>query len=198
MSVSEPFLKVFQDADNSAHDASQEDPFPAYLEGIDTSLAPFCPTSATRVLKALTMANLGPDDQLIDLGSGDGRFCTAAVAEFDASRAVGIESDSELIQLSKELCRRVLPHQSDRVTFVEGDLLVSHADSGIVRDPCWTVIVLFLLPDHTDKFADLLLEHYHRGARIISLVFNLNEIEGLNLVRSDERDGIYIYAKDGL
>ncbi|KAG0175378.1 hypothetical protein DFQ30_008770 [Apophysomyces sp. BC1015] len=194
MAESGTFLKVFKDADDRAHDASEADPFPAYLDGIDTSLAPFCPTSAGRVLKALKMAHVGPADQVIDLGSGDGRFCTAAVAEFDAARAVGIESDPELIALSKQLCDRVLP-QSDRVEFVEGDLM-SSGESGIVRDPCWTVIVLFLLPDHTDKFADLLLEHYGRGARIISLVFNLNEIEGLRLVESD--DGIFVYAKEGL
>jgi hypothetical protein len=188
------FLKVYQDADHTIEDESFEDPFPAYLDGIDTTLAPFCPTSAKRVLKALEMAQVGPTDTLVDLGSGDGRFVTAAVAAFDAKKAVGVESDSELVDRSKQLAEQVL-EDSSRVSFLLGDLLDLPA---MVHDTQWTVIVLFLLPDHTHKFEDLLLHHYRQGARIVSLVFNLNEIPELNLIASDEPEGIYIYGSHGL
>ncbi|KAI9019540.1 S-adenosyl-L-methionine-dependent methyltransferase [Phycomyces nitens] len=185
------FLNVYTEADIKCQDTSDTDPFPAYLEGIDTTLAPFCPTSANRVLQALEMAKVGRDDRLLDLGSGDGRFCTAAVAVCGAAHAMGIESDSGLVDLSKSLCRQVLG-DTLQVEFIEGDLL---GLPGLVRDPKWTVIVLFLLPDHTDKFADLLRYHHDRGARIVSLVFNLNEIQGLSLKVSDEPQGIYVYEK---
>ncbi|KAI8967779.1 hypothetical protein BDF20DRAFT_899198 [Mycotypha africana] len=194
------FLQIFQDADHQIHDDSVEDPFPAYLDDIDTTLAPFCPTSAKRVLKALRMAHVGPHDWVIDLGSGDGRFVTAAVAEMNAAKAVGIESDTALVHTSKTLAKKVLPSlssasledlETDRICFIEGDLLNLPS---IVHPTPWTVIVLFLLPDHTDKFAHLLLHHYRRGARIVSLVFNLNEIPEMNLITSDEQDGIYVYG----
>ncbi|KAI8971052.1 hypothetical protein BDB01DRAFT_812561 [Pilobolus umbonatus] len=186
------FISVYQDADNKHEDDNYEDPFPVYLEGIDKALAPFCPTSSTRVLKALRMANVGISDKLIDLGSGDGRFVTAAVSEFNVLKAVGIESDASLIETSRLLAHQVLPTaKEDRVSFILGDLT---ALPKIVEDIDWTVIVLFLLPDHTDKFSDLLLRYYHRGARIISMVFNLNEIPELNLLTSDEPDGIYVYG----
>lgn len=184
------FLKVFQDADEHIQDESVEDPFPAYLDGIDTTLAPFCPTSANRVLKALRMAKVGPNDIVVDLGSGDGRFVTAAVAEFNASRAVGIESDSDLVETSKKLANQVLPN-NNATTFILGDLLDLPK---LVHDTNWTVIVVFLLPDHTEKFADLLLHHYRKGARIVSLVFNLNEVPELNLIASDATDGIFVYG----
>lgn len=193
MSQERSFLKVFQDADNQIYDDSEEDPFPAYIDEVDTTLAPFCPTSATRVIKALGMAKVDSTDVVIDLGSGDGRFVTAAVSEFNATRAVGIESDATLVEKSRILANQVLHKEvEDRVEFIEGDLLNL---PNIVHDINWSVIVLFLLPDHTEKFADLLLHHYRKGARIVSLVFNLNELPELNLLTSDEQDGIFVYGQ---
>lgn len=184
------FLKVYGDADTHIEDESAEDPFPAYLDGIDTTFAPFCPTSAKRVLKALTMAQVGPHDTLVDLGSGDGRFVTAAVSEFNATKAMGIESDSHLITISNQLSQQVLlsAEKQARVEFIEGNLL------DLPKNINFTVIVLFLLPDHTEKFQDLLTDYYKKGARIVSLVFNLNEVPELNLITSDEPDGIYVYG----
>ncbi|KAG1172031.1 hypothetical protein G6F35_017005 [Rhizopus arrhizus] len=49
------------------------------------------------------MAQVNSSDVLVDLGSGDGRFVTAAVSEFDVSRAVGIESDKALVETSNTL-----------------------------------------------------------------------------------------------
>ncbi|CAO3640652.1 unnamed protein product [Mucor hiemalis] len=70
MSRESSFLKVFQDADNQIYDDSEEDPFPAYIDGIDTTLAPFCPTSATRVIKALSMAKVDSNDVVVDWDLG--------------------------------------------------------------------------------------------------------------------------------
>ncbi|KAI8888269.1 hypothetical protein K501DRAFT_282956, partial [Backusella circina FSU 941] len=185
------FLDIYLSADHTIQDESEEDPFPAYLDGIDTTLAPFCPTSANRVLKALTMAKVQAGDNVVDLGSGDGRFITAAVAEFQATYALGIESDPELVALSKQLAQQVTLDDESRqkcIEFMEGDLLD-------LPERAWSVIVVFLLPDHTHKFADILIKYYRQGARIVSLVFNLNEIPELNMVASDEPDGIYVYQK---
>ncbi|KAI9281074.1 hypothetical protein BY458DRAFT_430057 [Sporodiniella umbellata] len=193
MSTQELFLTVYKDADESIEDQSAEDPFPAYLDGIDTTLAPFCPTSAERVLKALKMAQIGRQDVLVDLGSGDGRFVTGAVSECQVSQAVGIESDEALVRISQTLSERVLDSaQQKRVQFIAGDLLDLPSQ---VRDTQWTAIVLFLLPDHTDKFSDFLLQHYRKGATIISLVFNLNEIPELDMLCKDEQEGIYVYRQ---
>ncbi|CAO3590652.1 unnamed protein product [Absidia cylindrospora] len=163
------FLQIYQTADDQAHDAAAEDPFPAYLEGVDTSLAPFCPTSATRVLKALRMGRV-------------------------ADQVFGGE------------------HSDHGVRFEQGDLLSTLKSANTcsgggggggdgnqkVDVLPWTVIVLFLLPDHSDRFADDILQLHQRGARIISLVFNLDEIKGLTLQQADEQDGIFIYGKSPL
>lgn len=194
------FLRVFKDAEDQAQDASETNPFPAYLDDAEdtTNLAPFCPTSARRVLKALRMAGVCEKDRVLDLGSGDGRFCTAAAAVFSVARAVGVESQDHLVDLSNELASRVLGERASerrrqQLSFIQGDLLA--LPDTILRGDTWTVIVVYLLPDHTEKFAELLLYHYHRGARIISLVFNLNEIESLRLIAADEPDGIFVYGR---
>lgn len=204
------FLQVYQNAEHAAQDEAEANPFPVYIdddENVDALLAPFCPTSARRVLKALEMAGVRKGDHLIDLGSGDGRFCTAAVMACGAASALGIETDEALVDRSWQLAREALGEDKaaaanglsweeveheQRLRFVQGDLLSLET---LVRDTRWTVLVLFLLPDHTHKYADMLLEHYRRGARIISLVFDLNEVMGLNLLCSDDPEGIYIYGK---
>jgi precorrin-6B methylase 2 len=54
--------------------------------------AGFEPTSKNLVTKMLEMAEIGPNDVLYDLGSGDGRIVIEAVKNYGAS-AVGIEAD---------------------------------------------------------------------------------------------------------
>lgn len=194
------FLEIYQTADDQAHDAAAEDPFPAYLEGVDTSLAPFCPTSATRVLKALAMGNVGAHDRLVDLGSGDGRFVTAAVSEYGCDTALGVETDDDLVLLSRKLADQVFggDHLGHGVQFEQGDLLTTLKKASAVPHLPWTVVILFLLPDHSDLFAEDILALHDRGAKIISLVFNLNEIKGLSLQLADEQDGIYVYSRNPL
>ncbi|MFH1066454.1 MAG: methyltransferase domain-containing protein [bacterium] len=52
--------------------------------------APFVPTSRRDVEDMLRLANIQPNDRVVDLGSGDGRLIFAA-AKSDAAQAVGYE-----------------------------------------------------------------------------------------------------------
>ena len=53
----------------------------------------FVPTTHARIAQLLTLANVGPGDRLVDLGSGDGRVLAAAEAL--GATAVGIEADAD-------------------------------------------------------------------------------------------------------
>jgi protein-L-isoaspartate O-methyltransferase len=57
---------------------------------------PWVPTPEPLVERMLTMAQVGPGDLVIDLGSGDGRTVLAAAQKFGA-RALGIEYDARLV-----------------------------------------------------------------------------------------------------
>jgi predicted RNA methylase len=54
--------------------------------------APWTPTPMGKIHKMLSMAEVGPDDLLYDMGCGDGRMVVTAARRYGA-RAVGIEID---------------------------------------------------------------------------------------------------------
>jgi predicted RNA methylase len=54
---------------------------------------PFLVTPPEIVEQMLRLARVGPTDIVYDLGSGDGRLAIAAVQDFRARAAIGIEID---------------------------------------------------------------------------------------------------------
>ena len=67
--------------------------------------APFITTPPEVVARMLQLAGTGPQDTVIDLGSGDGRIVIAAAREHGA-RGLGIELDPKLVALARENARR--------------------------------------------------------------------------------------------
>src|SRR3954469_6873186 len=51
--------------------------------------------------RMLTMAQVTPNDFVIDLGSGDGKIAIAAARKFGA-RAMGVEYNPDMVKLSQE------------------------------------------------------------------------------------------------
>ena len=62
--------------------------------------APFLATPAELIRPMLAAADVGPDDVLVDLGSGDGRVLIEAV-KLAGCRAIGIEHDERLATLAR-------------------------------------------------------------------------------------------------
>lgn len=58
----------------------------------------FVPTPPAVVAAMLKVAGVGPGDVVYDLGSGDGRIPIAAVKDFGAARATGIDINPERIR----------------------------------------------------------------------------------------------------
>ena len=72
----------------------------------DPVVAPYVPTPTAIADRMLTLANVGPSDYVIDLGSGDGRLVIAAVAKFKARGGMGIEIDRSLVKLATDKRRK--------------------------------------------------------------------------------------------
>ena len=66
---------------------------------------PYVPTPAAIVTRMLQIAKVGPDDFVIDLGSGDGRIPIAAAKEFGA-RGLGVDIDADLVAQSIENAKK--------------------------------------------------------------------------------------------
>ena len=113
----------------------------------------------------LQMANVGPDDVVLDLGSGDGRIPIAAARDFGA-RAVGIEIDPGLVLLARDEARTA--GVADRVEFKEGDMYEADLSAA-------TVVTLFLNPRPNLKLRPKLLASLRPGARIVSYMWDMGD-----------------------
>lgn len=123
---------------------------------------PFTPTPSPIVDRMLALAELGSDDVLFDLGSGDGRIVIAAGAHYGA-RAVGVEIDPDLVISSREnVAEKGL---DDRVS-------IEHADVFSVDLSRADAITLFLSAEMNKRLVPQ-LQALKPGVRIVSHTYDL-------------------------
>jgi cyclopropane fatty-acyl-phospholipid synthase-like methyltransferase len=125
---------------------------------------PFTATPQPIVESMLQLARVGPDDVVLDLGSGDGRIPIVAAQTYHA-RGVGIELVPELVERSRRIAREA--EIADRVRFLEGDLFDADLSDA-------TVVTLYLSPDVNAKL-EARLRRLRRGTRIVSRHFPIGE-----------------------
>jgi precorrin-6B methylase 2 len=121
------------------------------------------PTPQAVVDKMLDMAKVTKNDFVMDLGSGDGR--TVITAAKRGARAMGIEYNPDMVDLSKKNAEAA--GVTARATFVKADLFetdFSKAD----------VITMFLLPSINMKLRPKLLD-LKPGTRIASNTFTMED-----------------------
>jgi precorrin-6B methylase 2 len=121
------------------------------------------PTPQALVDKMLDMAKVTPRDYVIDLGSGDGR--TVITAAKRGAKALGIEYNPEMVELSKRNAAKA--GVSDRANFVKADLFESDFSEA-------TVITMFLLPGINIRLRPKILD-LRPGTRIVSNSFTMGE-----------------------
>jgi len=129
------------------------------------SSIPYVATRNDAVQDMLWMANVGKDDVVYDLGSGDGRIVIAAVRDFGARRAVGVENDPNRIRESRENAQKA--GVADRVEFIEGDLFTTDFRQA-------SVVTLFLGHQHNLRLRPKIFS-LRPGTRIVSHQFAMGE-----------------------
>jgi hypothetical protein len=127
---------------------------------------PYVATRNDTVQDMLWIANVGKDDVVYDLGSGDGRIVIAAVRDFSARRAVGIEIDPERIGESRKNAQKA--GVTDRVEFIQGDLFTTDFRQA-------SVVTLFLGHQSNIKLRPKMLTTLKPGTRIASHQFGMGE-----------------------
>ena len=118
---------------------------------------PYLPSTSVAVDEMLRLANVGPRDLVVDVGSGDGCLVISAARDSGA-RGLGIELDPKLVEESQANARQA--GVEGRVTFRQGDVLLAD-----YRDA--TVVTLYLLPNLVEKLKPRLLE-MKPGTRIVA------------------------------
>lgn len=129
------------------------------------------PTPQLLVEKMLDMAKVTPADFLVDLGSGDGR--TVITAAKRGVRAVGIEYDGDLVELSKK--NAIKEGVDDKVEFIKTDLFLYDFSKA-------TVVTMFLLPEINLRLRPRLL-NMKPGTRIVSTTFTMQNWQYDNMVK---------------
>jgi protein-L-isoaspartate O-methyltransferase len=155
---------------------------------------PYVPSPDSAVAAMLREADVGPDDYVIDLGSGDGRIVRTAALVFGA-RGMGVEIQDDLVKLSNELAKQ--EGTADRVKFVTQDLFRTDISPA-------TVVTIYLLPHTVNLLRDKLLGELRPGARVVvhdyglagwlphkTLVMDLEEKVAIS---GSKRTTIYVYV----
>ena len=119
---------------------------------------PYIQTPINVVEAMLSIAGVGPQDYVIDLGSGDGRIVIAAAKRYQA-RGLGIDLDAWLIAESRANAER--EGVSDKVEFLHQDMFLAD-----FRDA--TVVTMYLLPEVNLELRPRILFELRPGTRVVS------------------------------
>ena len=145
-------------------------PLPAAPSNTHTAPAetaiPYVPTRHDAVRDLLWLADVGTNDVVYDLGSGDGRVVIAAVRDFHARKAVGIEINPQLVREGREDAAKA--GVAGRVDFVQGDLFTNDFSEA-------SVVVLYLGHGANLDLRATLVRKLKPGARVVSHQFGMGE-----------------------
>jgi SAM-dependent methyltransferase len=122
------------------------------------------PTPDFLVDRMLQMAQVGQNDLVVDLGSGDGRTVIAAAKKFRAN-SVGIEYNPDMVALSRRNAEKA--GVTADAKFIEGDIFVSDFHKA-------TVVTMYLLPELNLRLRPKLLE-MKPGTRLVSHQFTMGD-----------------------
>ena len=129
------------------------------------SLAPYVPTPQDVVERMLTLAHVGANDVVVDLGSGDGRLVVTAAKKFGA-HGIGIDIDpARIAEGNANAAKAGVTHL---VEFRQQDALEADLSKA-------TVVTLYLLSSSNVKLRPRLLSPLKPGARIVSHQFGMGD-----------------------
>lgn len=126
---------------------------------------PYATTRPETIALMLDMAGVGPDDHVIDLGTGDGRILIAAARDRGA-RGLGVDIDPVMVRRARAAANRA--GVADRVTFEVADLFETPLGDA-------DVVTMFLLPEVNLRLRPRLHAELRPGARVVSHVFDMGD-----------------------
>src|SRR5213082_2762681 len=134
------------------------------------------PTPEEVVDRMLTMAQVTPQDFVVDLGSGDGRTVIMAAKKYGA-RSLGVEYNPDMVKLSQDNAQKA--GVAERAQFRRADIFASDFSQA-------TVITLYLLPALNMKLRPTILA-MKPGTRVASHSFTMEDWEADEVSTMDGR-----------
>ena len=126
---------------------------------------PYVPTNYATVEAMLRIASVGPNDFVIDLGSGDGRILIMAAKKHGA-RGFGVDLDPQRVKES--ITNAQDAGVSDRVQFHQRNLFDTKIGEA-------TVVTMYLLPRVNLELRPRLFAELKPGTRVVSHDFDMGD-----------------------
>src|SRR5436305_497293 len=133
------------------------------------------PTPDEVVDRMLTMAQLGPSDFHMDLGSGDGKIVIAAAKR--GAKALGIEYNPDMVKVAQDNAQKA--GVADKASFRRADIFQTDFSQA-------SVITLYLLPALNMKLRPTILS-MRPGTRVVSHSFTMEDWEADEISSMDGR-----------
>ncbi|PIW67800.1 SAM-dependent methyltransferase [bacterium (Candidatus Moisslbacteria) CG12_big_fil_rev_8_21_14_0_65_36_11] len=146
--------------------------------------APWVPINKKSLGHLIKILNLKPEDVLYDLGSGDGRILIRAVLKYDFKKAVGIEVSGFLCFWSK--FKIWIEGLGDKIFIKKGNLFKQNLSEA-------SVVVLYLMPETSEKLKNKLKKETRPGTRIFSVAFPLIGWQPDEVIKKEGYHPIYFY-----
>ncbi|MBS0337471.1 MAG: class I SAM-dependent methyltransferase [Proteobacteria bacterium] len=134
------------------------------------------PTPDDIVDRMLTMAQVRPDDYVVDLGAGDGKIAIAAARKFGA-KSLGIEYNPDMARHAQGNARKA--GVADKAHIQQGDIFATDFRSA-------TVVTMYLLPALNLKLRPTILA-MKPGTRVVSHSFTMDDWEPDEISSMDGR-----------
>jgi hypothetical protein len=132
---------------------------------IERTGGPYVPTPQIVVDRMLSIAGVGADDFVLDLGSGDGVIVLTAATRYKA-RGMGVDIDPQLVKLSNGEAKRL--GLADRVSFHVEDVFKTDLSRA-------SVVTMYLLPAMMLNLRSKIFFELKPGTRVVSHDYDFNE-----------------------
>jgi hypothetical protein len=143
--------------------------------------AGYDPTPKDQVNRLLGLAGTGENDTVYDLGCGDGRLVIAAVRDFGARAAVGIEADPIRYLISRFNVRRA--GFQDKIKILFGNFFSKPIHEA-------TIVTLFLYQPVNNKLKTKFRRELEKGTRIVSYMWKIDDWEEKGTLSGE---GLFLY-----
>ena len=131
----------------------------------ELSKLPYVPTPQVVVDEMIKLANVGANDFVVDLGSGDGRIIITAAKQYRAT-GFGVDIDAKLVALSNKNAKE--EGLAERAQFFERDMFRTDISKA-------TVLMLYVMPDFMANLRTKVLTELQPGARVVAHDYHMGE-----------------------
>jgi hypothetical protein len=148
-----------------------------FEQGSENLDVPYVTTPMAVVHTLLKLGSIGPNDFLIDLGSGDGRIVITAAKAYGA-RGFGVDLNEKLVSLSKKYA--IAEGVDKRTNFFMKDIFKTDIQAA-------TIVTMYLLNEVNLEMRPKLLKELKPGTRIVSHDFHMGSWRPDKMVLLDHR-----------